>query len=281
VNDFQRIADIKSINVEIIGKSFIPTHRGNYNILAGNGGAGKSLIALKMLVDFLIEKPNEQAVAIFSEDTRVQIEERLEYITMSMDITVKEVLDRTFFKTLDNDDGKVFAFMDGRNPMLNMEYFKSFIDNMITYSIGFVILDPLERFHTGLSEKDEGHMKFLVTSVFQQMGKLTGASILVLHHTSKSEKSGFRGSGVIVNKGRVAYNIRKNEIINKDSGVYTIREGWETSVLLTTIKDNHFIARDCDAIIKYNGRLQLPINTTNNFNFPVEVIEYKSEVPNA
>ena len=275
MNDFNRIDDIESINVEIIGKDFIPTHRGNYNILAGNGGTGKSLIALKMLVHFLIEKPNEQAVAIFSEDTRVQIEERLETIVQRLDITVQEVKNRTFFKTLDNDDGKVFAFVDGRNPVLDMEYFTNFVNKMISNSVGFVVFDPLERFHTGLSENDEGHMKFLVTNVFQQIGKITGASVLVLHHTSKGDKSGFRGSGVIANKGRVAYNIRKNEILDKDSGVYKIRNGWETSVLLSAIKDNHYIQRWCDPIHKHNGKLQLPIKTNSHFGFPVEEVIYE------
>ena len=110
MNDFKRMSSIESIKVEVIGKGYIPIHRGNYNILAGAGGVGKSLIALKMLVEFLIEKPKEQALAIFSEDTKVQIDERLDHIVRSYDITKEEVYNRTYFKTLDNDDGKVFFF---------------------------------------------------------------------------------------------------------------------------------------------------------------------------
>ncbi len=271
MNDFKRLAEIENITVEIIGKSYIPTHRGNYNILAGNGGVGKSLVALKMLVDFLIEKPDEQAYAFFSEDTRKEIEGRLEFIVRNTNITVDEVLSRTFFVTLDNDHGKVFAFLEGRNPAANMEYFTEFVNGMISYNIGFVILDPLERFHTGLSENDEGHMKFLVTSIFQKIGVITGASVLVLHHTSKGDLGGARGSGVITNKGRVAYNIRKNMVFDKESGISSVRDGWKTSVILSTIKDNHFIERWCMPISEENGRLDLPIMKQIDY----KVVEYE------
>ncbi len=272
-DNFKRLSEIKNIKVEIIGKGYIPTHRGNYNILAGNGGVGKSLIALKMLVDFLVEKPKEQAYAFFSEDTRKEIESRLDFIVRGSSITVDEVLKRTFFVTLDNDHGKVFAFMDGRSPVSNMEYFTDFVNGMVTYNIGFVILDPLERFHTGLSENDEGHMKFLVTSIFQKIGVITGASVLVLHHTSKGDLGGARGSGVITNKGRVAYNVRKNMVFDKESGITTIRDGWQTSVIISTIKDNHFVAKWCDPISKEDGRLDLPIKKHIDYT----VIEYEME----
>lgn len=260
INDFKRINEIENINVEIVGKDYIPVHRGNYNILSGAGGVGKSLIALKMLIHFLEEKPNEQAVAIFSEDTRTQIEERVASIVKYMRITSEEVFKRTFFKTLDNDDGRVFAMKDGRNCIEDYEYFSSFVVNARIHKIGFIILDPLERFHTGLSENDEGDMKFLVTSIFQRLAKETGTAIVVLHHTAKGDKSGARGSGVITNKGRVAYNVRRNTVTDKDSGLEVNRDGWETSVLLTTIKDNHYVSRYCNAINLFDGKLELPIS---------------------
>jgi RecA-family ATPase len=230
-----------------------------------------------MLVHFLIEKPNEQAVAIFSEDTRQQIEERLDFIVRGLDITTKEVFDRTFFKTLDNDDGRVFAFMDAGVPTLDEKYYSGFINGMIDRDIGFVIFDPLERFHNGLMEKDEGHMKFLVTTVFQKIGVLTGAAIVVLHHTAKGDKGGSRGSTVITNKGRVAYNVRKNKIIDKESGIEKVRQGWESSVLLSTIKDNHYVARWCDILSNKDGKLDLPV--AKRIDHLVIEYEEKMEMP--
>lgn len=47
-----KLTDIEAIKTDIVIQDYIPIHKGNYNILAGNGGSGKSLISLKMLVHF-------------------------------------------------------------------------------------------------------------------------------------------------------------------------------------------------------------------------------------
>lgn len=255
------LIDIESIKTEIILKDYIPVHKGNYNIIAGNGGTGKSMIALKMLVHFLRANPKEKAVAIFSEDAKDTILKRLEFVTNGMGITVDEVIERTFFKTLDNHDGKVFAMKIGKQNTINTEYFESFIRNAKFHKIGFVILDPFEAFHSGLSENDAEDMKFFTVEALQKLGVLTGASIVVLHHTNKGSLSGARGSGVITNKARVAYNIRKIMEMDKDLGIEKIKKGWEKSVLLSTIKDNHFITKDCYIIQHNQGKLDLPVNS--------------------
>lgn len=275
--DFKRIQEIEKIKVEVCGKDYIPYHRGNYNIIAGDGGVGKSLVALKMLVHFLMEKPQEQALGIFSEDTREQIEERLKYIVGGLNITLEEVFNRTFFKTLDNDDGRVFAYMDGRIPTLDLEYFTQVVSNIQHYNVGFIVFDPLERFHTGLNESDAGDMKFLVTSIFQKIGTMTGSCVIVLHHTSKGDKSGARGSSVITNKGRVAYNLRRNIKKDVETGIEKPLVGWEKSILLTTIKDNHYISGDCEIIQNKDGKLTLPVKTS--IDYIVEEHEYKMEIP--
>lgn len=259
MTDFKSLKEIQSIHVEIIGKDYLPLHRSNYNILAGNGGVGKSLIALKSLVHFLIEKPNEKALAIFSEDTKTQILERLAEITRTLNISVDEVINRTFFKTLDNDDDRVFVSKERGVIVENSEYILQFKQNLKIHKVGYIILDPLERFHNGLSENDESEMKYLVTNIFQKIAVETATAILVLHHTSKGDKSGARGSGVIVNKGRVAYNIRKNMVHDKSINMDVVVEGWESSVLLSTIKDNHYVARWCKIIQEDNGKLELPV----------------------
>lgn len=255
-NNLNEIEDIKS---EIILKDYIPVHKGNYNILAGTGGVGKSQIALKMLAHFLQANPKERGVAIFTEDTKKVIIERLDMITRYMTITTEDIIERTFFKTLDNHDGKVFCSKINKQNVLNIEYFKSFVLNAKERKIGFVILDPLEAFHTGLSENDAEDMKFLTVDIFQKLGVETGASILVLHHTNKGDKQGARGSGVITNKGRVAYNVMKLFEHDKELGVDVIKDGWKDSVLLSTIKDNHYVAQWCDAIVNNNGKLKMPI----------------------
>ena len=266
------LLEIESIKTDIILKDYIPVHKGNYNIIAGNGGTGKSMIALKMLIHFLRANPEEKAVAIFTEDSKNTIMERLDFITAGMGITKEEVIERTFFKTLDNHDGKVFALKVGRQNTINVEYFESFVRNAKFHKIGFVILDPFEAFHSGLSENDAEDMKFFTVEALQKLGVLTGASVVVLHHTNKGALSGARGSGVITNKARVAYNIRKIFEPDKELGIDKVKKGWEKSVLLSTIKDNHFITRDCTIIQNNNGKLDLPIGS--NSNEPI-IIEFE------
>ena len=157
-----KLTDIEGIKTEIIIKDYIPVHKGNYNILTGAGGIGKSQVSLKMLAHFLQSNPNETAVCIFTEDTKDVVLERITSITRGMNITAQEVIDRTFFKTLDNHDGKVFANKIGRENFLNTEYIESFILNAKERRVGFIVLDPLEAFHNGLNENDAEDMKFLV-----------------------------------------------------------------------------------------------------------------------
>lgn len=251
--------DIKDIKTEIIIKDYIPVHKGNYNILTGAGGTGKSQVALKMLAHFLQSNPEETAVCIFTEDTKAVITDRLDAITSDMIISTDDIIKRSFFKTLDNHDGKVFASKIQRQNVLNVEYLESFILNAKERDVGMIILDPLEAFHNGLSENDAEDMKFLVVEAFQRLGVQIGAAVIVLHHTSKGDTGGARGSGVITNKGRVAYNIRKIKVMDKDLGVEVVKKGWENSVLLSTIKDNHYIARFCYAMKHDKGKLHLPV----------------------
>ena len=252
--------DIEDIKSEVIIKDYIPIHKGNYNILTGNGGTGKSQIALKMLAHFLQANPNERAVAIFTEDTKATVKERLDNVTKCMQITTDEIIDRTFFKTLDNHDGKVFVSKVQKENTINVDYMEKFILNGRHYNIGMIILDPLEAFHSGLSENDSEDMKFYTVEVFQKLGVEIGCAVLVLHHTAKGNLGGARGSGVITNKGRVAYNIRKVMEHNKELGIDQIKKGWENSVLLSTIKDNLFIGRWCDILQQKNGKLDLPVS---------------------
>lgn len=261
----ENLNEIESIVSEIILKDYIPIHKGNYNIIAGDGGTGKSQVALKMIAHFLQANPDQKAVGIFTEDTKAVIEARLDVITRYMHINTQEVIKRTFFKTLDNFDGKVFAKKLQRENVLIQDYVDSFIMNARLHNIGLVVFDPLEAFHEGLSENDNEDMKFYVTQVFQKLGVETGAGVVVLHHTNKGDKSGSRGARVITNKARVAYNIRKLTEHDKDLGVDVPKKGWENSVFLSTIKDNHFISRDCRAIQHDKGKLVLPVydNTSN------------------
>jgi len=268
------IDDIVELKTEIICKDYIPLHKSNYNILAGDGGVGKSAIALKEIAHFLRANPEEKCVAFFTEDSKKQILERLDTITSQMSgITTEEIKERTFFNTLDDNKGQPFAIKQDRNNYINYDYFNQFIVNAKFHKVGLIILDPLEFFHSNLNENDAEDMKFLVTDGFQKLATETESAILVLHHTNKGDKGGARGSGVITNKGRVAYNVRKVMEEDKEMGIQKIKKGWEHSVLLTTIKDNHYIARYCDAIQNHYGKLDLPIvmDTT------VEVTEFTAD----
>lgn len=253
----KKLNQIKSTPVQVIGQDYIPFYLSNYTLIAGNGGVGKSLITLKMVVHYLMDYPDKQALCFFTEDTRDQIEERLDSIVYHLNITKEEVIDRTFFITIDEDDHQVFCRKE-HNKIVKTDFYDSIIDVINENNIGMVVLDPFERFQSGLNESDESDMKEYVV-LLQSIGVKTGCGVVVLHHTPKGNKGGFRGSGVIVNKCRLAYNLRKNVTVDTDSGIEVVRPGWERSIILSVIKDNNFVTKDCEIIQSFNGRLDLPV----------------------
>ena len=259
----RNLLEIEDIKTDIVVKDYIPLHRGNYNILTGAGGVGKSQIALKIMAHFLQANPKEKAVAVFSEDTKAVIIERLDLITRDMMITTKEIVERSYFTTLDGPEVKTFVSKINKSNLVDIDYVNNFIIGSAMENVGIIVFDPLEAFHTGLSENDAEDMKFLTVEVFQRIAKETGAAVLVLHHTAKGDKGGSRGSSVITNKGRIAYNVRKLMEVDKDMGIEKIKKGWENSVLLSTIKDNHYIARYCNTLKNESGKLTLPVVLDN------------------
>ena len=74
---FEHIDKIQSVPVEVVNKKFLPLVKGGgYCLLNGRGGLGKSMLSMRSMVHFLVEHPKSNAIAVFTEDDRDEVNKR-------------------------------------------------------------------------------------------------------------------------------------------------------------------------------------------------------------
>lgn len=99
-----------------------------------------------------------------------------------------------------------FALMsDTGNPVVGEKAVEQVVALAAQGDVGLIGLDPLANLHN-LNENDSVQMTFLM-SVFNQLAAVTGAAVLIMHHTHKSSDGSVgssRGSGAIVNSSRIS-----------------------------------------------------------------------------
>ena len=99
-----------------------------------------------------------------------------------------------------------FAMVDNAgNPMANEKAIPQILKICKKGDVGFICIDPLANLHT-LNENDSVQMTF-VMSVFNKLAAMTGAGVMIMHHTQKlndGSVASTRGSGAIINSSRIA-----------------------------------------------------------------------------
>ena len=271
--EFKRSSDIKPLMIETVNKGYIPLVSAGYNILAGEGGVGKSLVALKSMVIYLLDHQKEQAIMFMTEDGINECIGRTKIICQNMNIDFDKINDRVFWYTLEETTVPKLAFkgMHGIKEK-DLEAINSICDFSITNNVGFICLDPLRAFHE-LEENSNDEMPFITREIFPMIGKITGAVILVLHHSAKGEGSQVRGASSIGNDARIAWVVSKAVEKNGMTGKKTIKKGYEDKIHLDVYKDNFNIARHC-RIRDNDGMIFLPtVKTvqTGTMESPVDV----------
>ncbi len=256
----KKIFEIQAIDIEVT-KTYIPFIKGAYNLLTGRGGVGKSLVALLTMVEYLVNNPTEQAIAFFSEDFKVEVDDRLKASCVLLGADYNDIAFRCNFMCVDNDDRIPWAFKKKGNLEPQIEYLDSFETFCKENDVGFIILDPLNRFHR-LEENSNDEMGWFAKNIINAIANRTGAVVIVIHHSSKDvENTGgrSRGAGTITDSARLAYNIEATKV----TGV----------VLLNVIKDNMRVSRDCKILTEDQGIFNLP-DTDTASEIDVEVTEY-------
>lgn len=267
----KKIFEIDPVQIEVT-KTAIPFIKGAYNLLTGRGGVGKSLVALMTLVEYLINNPTEEIIAFFSEDFKLEVENRLKATCLLLEADYNDIAYRSNFMCVDNDDHIPWAAKVKGSNKSNHDYLDGFVSFCLENKVGMIVLDPLNRFHR-LEENSNDDMSWFCKSIIGRMAKETGATTIVIHHSSKNveDNSGrSRGAGTITDSARLAYNLASTE-----------EDG---EILLDVIKDNMRVSRDCYFLTHCDGIIRLP-NTDNVKgshleNIDVEVVEYcESSMP--
>ncbi len=258
----KKIFEIKPVKISTTD-SRIPFIKGAYNLLTGRGGVGKSLVALMTMVEHLIKNPTEHSISFFSEDFKLEVEDRLKASCYLMNADYNDIAHRCHFITVDNDDRVVWAYKTNKKYITEDVYLDSFLEFCLVNNVKFIILDPLNRFHN-LTENDNDEMAWLTKGVFGRIAKETEAAVIVIHHSSKDIENGggkSRGAGTISDSARLGYNLS----VTKEAG----------TVLLSVIKDNMRVSRNCVILTQDDGMLDLP--DTDNAH-KVKVIECEEVV---
>jgi len=242
----QKSTNIRGLEIKPVCLNYIPFLKGAYNLLTGRGGSGKSAVALKSMMVFLKANPESNGMAFFSEDGILDVKERISIIAKNMFSEVEYFTDRMTFITIENDDRTKLIKKSKDEYIINTSY----INEMETYikenNVGFVILDPLKRFHT-LSENSNDDMDILVRDVFTSLAVKTNSVLLVLHHSAKGgDGASSRGASTITDSARLGWHIGRFYIRNKESHEIILDENKLNKIKLSIIKDNNGLESKCN-----------------------------------
>jgi len=281
-----KISDIKTEPVEIVCKDFLPLIKGAYNVIAGSGGVGKSTIALRLAMHYLRANPLKKAFLVMGEDDSIEIMERLTRIGEGFlhlfGDELQGVINRMLFITTDNSVSMRFLSMQNGAAELDNTLIK-WLDSYIKKNdIGFVVLDPLKKFHS-VNENSNSEMDLLVRDVFLGVASKRNVVMLILHHMAKSQEAkGARGAATITDTARIAYKVTKHYMKNKDTGEVVEDMSKDGVVKISTIKDNKNIFQKFGYKNTDVGDIELYKNDNHSGDFDVshedgcKVITYKS-----
>lgn len=268
----KRENQIKPLIVKTANKGYIPLVEGGYNIIAGEGGTGKSLIAIKSMIIYLLDNPSKQAFMIMTEDGISECVNRAKDICRGMNKNYIDLKDRVFWQTLE-DIGIPKIATKGIGGIINKdnEAIKSLCEFCLLENVGFICFDPLRAFHE-LDENSNNEMPSLTRDIFPLIAKITKAVILILHHSAKGEGSQVRGASSIANDARIAWVVSK--VVQKSAMTKKtiIDEKFKNKLHLSIYKDNFNNERFCKIKDK-DGMIDLPIKT-----IPVIATEYSDNI---
>ncbi len=227
---------------------------------------------IKSMIIYLLDHREKQAIMFMTEDGINECKSRAKTICNNMNIDFSGIDNRVFWFTLEETSVPKLAFKGfGGVKEKDMEAIDSICNHSITHNVGFICFDPLRAFHE-LEENSNDEMPFITREIFPAIGKITGAVILVLHHSAKGEGSQVRGASSIGNDARMSWVVSKAVEKNSMTKKNTVRKGYENKVHLSVYKDNFNIARFCK-IRDNEGMILLPTNEVKvgTIESPVEL----------
>ena len=280
--NLKRSSDIKPLSTSVINKGYIPFVENSYNLIVGEGGTYKSFYALKSAVIYLLDNKSKNAFLALKEDGINECIRRLKMVCENMNIDYNIVNQRIFWHTVEEDN--LMFVQKTSQAILNNQLLNDFIQSMIINDVGFIVLDTLKRMHQGLKENDSTDMQLLINGVFNKIPSSAGATLLVVHHSSKGEGSAVRGSSSISDDSRLTWALSRDVVKNKMTGK-TEKDENAAKIKLTLHKENGTASRECKIRDK-DGYIDLPFSTgyeisyqdkNGRYTSPPTVTEYKED----
>ncbi len=225
---FKIYSELSSTKIEPVILCGIPCPKEGLVMLAGDGGVGKSTVAIKMMISYLAAYPEELALFWFTEDHEAIVKERID--KLNLDDKVKSRMRFVATEVRNVNDG---------------------VTELQKYSreYGAVVLDPLISFYTGEENSNQEARAFI-----NKVNGLSGLVVLI-HHSSKSGETS-RGASDFRNGVRMTYLVAKAEIIYT-RGKWT-RKGEDPNLLgvraLLVDKDNWNIAGETRKTIRSHDK---------------------------
>lgn len=198
--------------------------RGTVGLIVGQGGIGKSFLALQIAIGVALGRaigqgpggeifvtPKKGATAcIFGEDPPEILQERLYGIRQDLcpdDITAADK--SVEFVSAIGEDLRIIQ--KGRNGQLLPGPFASHLKDL---AVGkrLVVLDPLVQLITGCNENDNGEMTYFMRTL-AAIAEQTSSAIVVLHHVGKTREGAgeweqSRGASAFTTNARLQLNLR-------------------------------------------------------------------------
>lgn len=198
--------------------------RGSVGLMVGQGGIGKSFLALQIAVGVSLGRaigegtggeifpapPKGATACIFGEDPPAILQGRLHGIRQGLAVDDIAVVDRS--AQLVSAVGEDLSLVKkGLHGQLLPGPFASQLRELATGK-HLVILDPLVQLIGGCNENDNGEMSYLMCTL-AAIAAQTNAAILVLHHVGKSREGAEdwelpRGASALTTNARLLVNLR-------------------------------------------------------------------------
>ena len=179
---------------------------GTVGALVSPGGAGKSMMALQLatlvagganLAGFDAEIPHGRVVILAAEDPAEALAHRLHALGGHLDASQRELVAESV---------DIVPLLGHGFDVMDPQWYEWMLEQ--ARGTRLLIVDTLRRIHT-LDENDSGQMAGLLAQL-ERIVRLTGCTILFLHHSSKSAamqgqgdvQQASRGSSVLVDNIR-------------------------------------------------------------------------------
>ena len=150
--------------------------RGDTTLLVGEPNVGKSWISLSLAVSMANGKDNWLGMNMHSHGKVLYVDEENPH-----DVVYNR-LHKLGMTSFDN-----LRYLHRQGVRLDRNFDK-LLDEAITYQPSMIVLDSLTRFHTR-DENNAGEMAGLFNDSINVLCRETGAAVIILHHTNKSEST--------------------------------------------------------------------------------------------